>query len=88
MQRMQTEVPSNSYSLLGIELFQKIKTEFIQSTVGAVLKMWFLYCFQRTQRMQTELQKSTDRDQLQMGDIFISEDAKDTNLIPKKYRQS
>ena len=37
--------------------------------------------------MQTELQKSTDRDQLQMGDIFISEDAKDANLIPKEYRQ-
>ena len=38
--------------------------------------------------MQTELQKSTDRAQLQMGDIFFSEDTKDTNLIPTEYRQS
>ena len=47
-----------------------------------------IYLFQRTQRTQTEFLKSTDRAKLEMRDRFISEDAKDANLIPKEYRQS
>ena len=41
--------------------------------------------FQRTQRTQTEFLKSADRAKLEISDRFISEDAKDANLIPKEY---